>query len=105
MIRLVSRTLVTDLFMNIPSHFSDRLSFEEQLLYVLSVLRKGSASEIAAELMELKGVSSEEGVADLTLQTEKELEKLFTEGKIEPLREKHEKKRYVFKDGNEKERK
>ena len=82
--------------MKIPEHFSDELSFEEQLLYVLSVLKKGSANEIVIELMELKGISSEEGVSDLTVHTERELEKLRMEKKVSVLKERHEKKRYVI---------
>ena len=82
--------------MKIPEHFSDELSFEEQLLYVLSVLKKGSANEIAIELMELKGISSEEGVSDLAVHTERELERLQMEKKVNVLRERHEKKRYVI---------
>jgi hypothetical protein len=87
--------------MKIPEHFSDELSFEEQLLYVLSVLKKGSANEIAIELMELKGVSSEEEVADLTVHTERELEKLQAERRVKALKEGHEKKRYVIAESDE----
>jgi len=78
----------------IPQHYSEQLSFEQQLLYALSLLRKGSAGEIAAELMELQGVSTEDGVADLTVHAEKQLEKLCADGYVEIIRERHEKKRY-----------
>jgi hypothetical protein len=78
----------------IPQHYSSMLSFEEQLLYVLSQLKKASAGEIAIELMELQGVSTEEGVADLTIHTEKQLEKLGADGRIETVGERHERKRY-----------
>jgi len=78
----------------IPQHYSSALSFEEQLLYVLSQLKKGSAGEIAIELMELRSVSTEEGVADLTVHTEKLLEKLCADHQVEIVRERHEKKRY-----------
>jgi hypothetical protein len=60
----------------IRQHCSSLLSFEEQLLYVLLQLKKRSAGEIAIELMKLQGVSTEEGVANLTIHTEKQLEKL-----------------------------
>lgn len=80
----------------IPANFSEELSFEQQTLYVLSKLKKGSAGEIAAELMELKGVASEEGVADLTIHVERQLEKLCAGGIVKPIREKHEKKRYFI---------
>ena len=39
--------------MYIPTHFSEKLTLREQILYVLSVLKKGAASEVAMELMEL----------------------------------------------------
>jgi hypothetical protein len=48
--------------------------------------------------MELKAVSSEEGVEDLAVNTERELEKLCKEGKVEVVREKHEKRRYAIND-------
>lgn len=82
--------------MNIPAHFSEAKSFREQVLYVLSVLKKGSAGEVAMELMELKGISSEEGVAELTIETEQELEKLCNDGLAEVIREKREKKRFAL---------
>jgi hypothetical protein len=80
--------------MIIPAHFSDKLPLREQILYVLSVVKKGAPSEVAAELMELRGVSSEEAVADLTMDTQQELEKLLAEGSVHLIREKREKKRY-----------
>jgi hypothetical protein len=83
--------------MNIPVHYSEQLPFREQILYVLSVLKKGAASEVAMELMELKGISSEEGVADLTVETGHELEKMFEAGSVEVVKEKREKKRYALK--------
>lgn len=83
--------------MNIPAHYSDKLPFGEQILYVLSVLKKGAASEVAMELMELKGISSEEGVAELTIETEQELERMYEAGTIEVVKEHREKKRYIIK--------
>jgi hypothetical protein len=83
--------------MNIPAHFSDTLSFSEQVLYVLSVIKKGAASEVTMELMELKGVSSEEGVTELTIETEQELDKLSEAGAIVVVKERREKKRYSIK--------
>lgn len=83
--------------MNIPAQYSDKLPLREQILYILSVLKKGAASEVAIELMELKGISSEEGVADLTIETEQELEKLYGEDIVVIVREKREKNRYALK--------
>ena len=83
--------------MNIPAHYSEKLTLREQILYVLSVLKKGAASEVAMELIEFKGISSEEGVADLTIETEQELEKLCEQGIVVIVREKREKNRYALK--------
>lgn len=80
----------------IPANFSEGLSFEQQIFFVLSKLKKGSAGEIAAELMELKGVASEDGVADLITHVERQLEKLCAERTVQAIREKHEKKRYLI---------
>ena len=82
--------------MTIPDKFSDNLSFSEQVLYALSVLKKGAAGEIAMELMELKGVASEEGVAELTIETEQELERLITKGMVHLVKEKRQKNRYTL---------
>ena len=84
--------------MTIPKQFDHAVTFSEQVLYVLSVIKKGSATEVAIELMELKGISSEDGVAELTIQTEKELESLLHSGIVKIIREKREKNRYVIKD-------
>ena len=83
--------------MNIQAHFSDAKTFREHVLHVLSVLKKGSAGEVAMELMELKGVSSEEGVAELTIETEQELDKLCEMGTVEVVKEHREKNRYTLK--------
>lgn len=87
--------------MNVPAQYSDKLPLREQILYVLSVLKKGAASEVAMELMELKGVSSEEGVAELTIETEQELEKLCASGLVEVVKEKRQKNRYTLSVENE----
>ena len=83
--------------MKIPTHFSDGLSFREQVLYVLHTMKKAAASEVTMELLELKGVSSEEEVAELTIETEQELGKLFEAGAILVIKEKREKNRYTLK--------
>jgi hypothetical protein len=78
----------------IPEHYSDTLPFEQQLLFALSKLKQGSVNEIAIELMELKGVSTEDGVGDLTVQTEKEIEKLCDEGLLQMVKDRHQQRRY-----------
>jgi hypothetical protein len=80
----------------IANKFSEALSFEEQILYVLSIIKKGSANEIAIELIELKAVAAEEEVADITMHTERSLEKLLKENKVKLLKENHERKRFII---------
>jgi hypothetical protein len=69
--------------MNIPSDYSDELPFREQVLYALSLIRRGTVAEVMVELIELKGLSTEESVADLTIETSEELEKMSREKVIE----------------------
>lgn len=88
------KSSINKMFLSIPQYYSDQLSFEQQLLFALSKLKKGSVNEIAIELMELKGISTEDGVADLTVHTEKQLEKFCNDGIVKLIKEKHEKRRY-----------
>lgn len=84
--------------MEIPKQFADNLPLSEKILYVLSVLGKGSPDEVAMEIMELQGISSEEGVADLTDETAKEIAKLCEEGLISKIKEHRQKSRYMIKE-------
>lgn len=83
--------------MNMPVHFSDKLPLREQILYVLSLMKKGAATEVAMGLIELKGVSSEEGVAELTVQVEQELEKIFETEAVIAVKGHRQKNRYAMK--------
>ncbi|WP_460570024.1 hypothetical protein [Flaviaesturariibacter terrae] len=85
--------------MNVPAHYSESLPLREQSLYVLSLMRKGAASEVAAELMELRGTAAEDGVADLTIEVARELDQLEQEGILEVTHEHREKRRYVLRQG------
>jgi phage tail sheath gpL-like len=78
----------------IPEHFTEAKSLRGQILYVLSVMKKGSAGEIAAAIVELQGVASEDGVAELTINVERELENMCEEGTASELKEHRQKKRY-----------
>jgi hypothetical protein len=64
------------------SKYSNNLPMEEKILYVLSLFQKGTAEEVATELMELQEVTTEEGVAGLKIEVEELLKKLAAEGKI-----------------------
>lgn len=78
----------------VPEKFTDAHSLKERVLYVLSVLHKGSADEIAMEIMELQGIASEEGVAELTIEVERLLEILLQEKEISIVKEHRQKNRY-----------
>ena len=66
--------------MNIPGGFSNDLSLNEKVLYVLSLLKKATADEVAMEIMELQGTATEEGVAELTIATTQALGHLQQQG-------------------------
>ncbi len=56
--------------MQAPGKYDSAWSLREKICYVLSVMQKGSAGEIAMEIMELEGIAAEEEVADLTISIE-----------------------------------
>jgi len=68
--------------MQTPQHFSDSLSLSEQILYALATMKEATADTIVTELMELRGIATEDGLEDLTIDINKELEKLFEAGRI-----------------------
>jgi predicted Zn-ribbon and HTH transcriptional regulator len=74
-------------------------TLREKVLYILSIQKKGSAGEIAAEITELEGISAEEEVADLTKDISEELEKLHEEGILEEIKEHRQKRRFLFNRG------
>jgi hypothetical protein len=78
----------------IPQHFTEAETLRAKVLYVLSVIHKASADEVALEIMELQGIASEEGVAALTIDVEEELQRLCDEGDVTIVKEHRQKKRY-----------
>ncbi|HEY1114008.1 MAG TPA: hypothetical protein VGE66_10620 [Chitinophagaceae bacterium] len=83
----------------IPAHFNEAGSLRDKIRYVLSVMHKGSAKEIAAEVVELQGIASEDGVEEITVDVESELEKMNEEGAVVEVKEHRQKKRYSLKEG------
>jgi hypothetical protein len=82
--------------MAIPDKYDGAKSLKEKILYVLSKLEKGSADEVAMEVMELDGISTEDGVGDITKDINDELHKMLEEGEVERIKKDHrEKVRYV----------
>ena len=78
----------------IPEQFNENLSISEKILYTLSLMHKGSTEEIAAEIAELQGIASEEGIAEMNEAVANEAEKLLDEGQLELVKEYRQKKRY-----------
>ncbi|HYH14994.1 MAG TPA: hypothetical protein VD794_07235 [Flavisolibacter sp.] len=78
----------------IPQNFTEAASLRDKVRYVLNVLHKASADEVAMEVMELQGIASEEGVAALTIDVEEELQQLMEEGLITAVKEHRQKKRF-----------
>ena len=69
---------------------------QEMILHALGIMKKGSADEIAMEIMEEKGISTEEEVAELIIETKEELEKLLESGVVKKIKPHREKTRYVL---------
>jgi hypothetical protein len=54
---------------------------------VLSVMEKASRHEVAAEIMELDEISTEDGVEDISIGIENELDKMCEEGILNKIKE------------------
>jgi hypothetical protein len=69
---------------------------QQMILHALGIMKKGSADEIAMEIMEEKGITSEEEVAELVIETKEELEKLLEAGHVKKIKPHREKTRFVL---------
>jgi hypothetical protein len=83
--------------MNTASKYSANLSLSQKIVYVLSLLKKATTDEIAMEIMELDGISSEEGVAEITIEIEEQLQKLHEEDVATFVTEHDKKVKYFLK--------
>ncbi len=83
--------------MKVPINYANSLSLKEKVLYVLSQLKKATADEVAMEIMEFQGTTTEEGVAELTIATTEALKLLQHEGLVKMETEKDKQIRYFFK--------
>ncbi|WP_207495783.1 hypothetical protein [Aridibaculum aurantiacum] len=68
--------------MNVPGTYEGNLSLEQKVMYVLSLLQRATADEVAMEIMELEGTATEEGVAELTIATNEALRQLQHDGML-----------------------
>ncbi|HEY1023871.1 MAG TPA: hypothetical protein VGE26_01800 [Sphingobacteriaceae bacterium] len=69
---------------------------QRKIIQALSIIKTGSADEIASHIVELEAITSEEGVAETVIAVREQAEKLADEGKLEIIRSKHAAKRYVL---------
>lgn len=76
--------------------YTEAKTLREKIVYLLTVMKKGSAPELAMEVAEMEGISSEEGLADLTISIGQELHKLCEEGIVFKLKEHRQKLRYTL---------
>ncbi len=76
--------------------YSPGMPLREKILYLLRLLKKGEISELASEVAYREGISSEEGLAEITLLIEQELHILVDEGLITRIKEHRQKIRYTI---------
>lgn len=76
----------------------ENMNLQDKVKHVLSILKKGSADEVAMEIMEIQGIAAEESVAELTIETTELLEKLCEEGVVVKVKEPRQKVRYMLQD-------
>lgn len=68
----------------------------DKILYVLSVMEKASPHEVAAEIMDLDEISTEDGIQDLSIDIETILDRLCEEGVVTRIKEHRQKRRYTL---------
>ena len=74
--------------------YSTNLSLGEKVVYALSLLKKATVDEVATEIVELDGIATEEGVADITIEIQEQLNKLHDDGEVKMVTEQDKKTRY-----------
>ena len=63
-------------------YYSKGFSWPSKISFVLDSMKQGSVDEVTAELIELEGIASQEGVAELTANVSEFLDKLSKIGKV-----------------------
>jgi hypothetical protein len=59
-------------------------------------MEKASPHEVAAEIMELDEISTEDGVEDISIDIENELDRMCEEGILNKIKEHRQKNRYTL---------
>lgn len=75
--------------------FSECFSWPSKISFVLFSIREGTAEDISAEIVELEGIASEDGVTEVQHTVKEMLEKLHILGKI-TCREDSGKRKYAL---------
>ena len=75
-------------------HYPYGSSLEEKVIAVLKLFKEPTIEEITAELIELQGIASEEGVAECSVSVEEVLNSLVAAGKVQ-VSEANKTKRYT----------
>lgn len=83
--------------MFVAMNYEKNLSLKEKTLYVLSLLKKASIDEVATEIIELDGISTEDGVREITIEIEEQLNKLHEVREVIMVTEHDKKKKYSLK--------
>lgn len=63
-------------------HYPYGASMEERVMAVLALLREPTVEEVAAVVVEMRGIASEKGVAECTGSVEEVLNSLITAGRV-----------------------
>lgn len=82
--------------MNTTDNYSNK-SLKDKVLDVLALLKKATLDEVASEIIELQGIATEEGVADITIEIQEQLNKLHNDGEITMVTEHDKQTRYSLK--------
>jgi hypothetical protein len=63
-------------------NYSKGFSWPSKIAFVLDTIKQGSVDEVTAEIIELEGLASQEGVAEVNVTVSEFLDKLSRIGKI-----------------------
>jgi len=76
--------------------YPNNAPLKDRVLSVISLLEEPTVGEIAAEIVELQGIASEEAIAECTLNIEEALKQLIEAGAVERYSD-NEKVRYKIR--------
>lgn len=86
-----------DDLVTVPDSYSSDLSLQDKVLYVLSLLQRANVDEVAMEIIELQGIASKEGVAEITAAVNEELQLLHKIGAVKIINAPELKSHFILK--------